>query len=420
MKGNKSIKTRGTGTMNTTKKNTTSNDTDEIYFDPYREDLANDPYPMFRRLRENAPLYYNDVHKFYALSRYEDVQKGLSDHETFISARGNMIEIIRDPFPMPDGFFMFEDPPLHTAHRRVLGSVFTPGKMNALESKIREYCAQCLDKRVGEDKLDFIADLGAEMPMRVIGMMLGIPEADLTHVREHVDAGLRSEAGKPIEFSAEKNLSGDNFAEYIDWRIKNPSDDLMTALLNSKYVDIDGTRKLLNRDQVLQFVTLLAAAGNETTSRMIGWMGYLLGEHPEQLAELVRDRSLIPNAVEEALRFQPPGTHFSRYVTRDVEYYGQTVPAGSIMMFVVGAANRDDRRFPAGDRFDIHRDTRGHLAFGHGIHTCIGAALTRVEGRVAFEEILARFPHWEVDKQNARLASSSIARGWETLPVFIR
>jgi cytochrome P450 len=164
---------------------------------------------------------------------------------------------------------------------------------------------------------------------------------------------------------------------------------------------------------------VVAGAGNETTTRLIGWMGSLLAQHPDQRADLVADPSLIPNAVEEVLRYEGPATHSARYVARDVEFHGTTVPEGSVMLFLLGSANRDDRKFPDGDRFDIHRARTQHLAFGYAVHYCMGAALARLEGRVALEEILQRFPRWEVDWDGAKLGSTSTVRGWETLPIAV-
>ena len=191
----------------------------------------------------------------------------------------------------------------------------------------------------------------------------------------------------------------------------------MTELLQSEFTDETGTVRRLTRGEILTFVNVLATAGNETTNRLIGWTGKVLADHPDQRRELARDRSLIPNAIEEILRFEPPSLQICRYVTRDVEYYGQTVPAGSAMMFVTAAANRDHRVFaPDGDVFDIHRTIGHHVAFGYGIHFCLGAALARLEGRIALDEVLNRFPEWQVDTDNAELDSSAV-RGWATLPV---
>jgi cytochrome P450 len=318
--------------------------------------------------------------------------------------------------------FIFEDPPVHTVHRGLLKRVFTPRKMEALEPKIREFCARCLDPLVGAERFDLIADFGAQMPMAVIGMLLGIPEQDQAAVRDQSDANLRTEAGKPMRV-ADRAITGEAFAEYVDWRTKHPSDDLMTELLNAEFVDETGTTRRLTREEVLVFVQVLAGAGNETTNRLIGWTGKVLAEHPDQRRELVKERSLIPDAIEEVLRYEPPAPHVSRYVARDVEYHGRKVPEGSAIMFLVGSANRDDRKYPGGDRFDIHanRKTRPrHLSFGWGNHACLGAALARVEGRVALEELLKRFPEWDVDTGKARLSSTSTVRGWETLPVVVR
>jgi cytochrome P450 len=393
-----------------------------VYYDPYEVEINADPYPAFRRLREEAPLYRNEAYDFYAVSRFADVQRGLADHETFLSGRGAILELIKSNFEAPPGVFIFEDPPVHTAHRSVLKKVFTPRKMEALEPRIREFCARCLDPLVGAGGFDFVADLGAQMPMRVIGMLLGIPEEDQAAVRERSDANLRTRAGQPMQV-AENQITGADFEEYVEWRTRHPSDDLMTELLNAEFEDETGRTRKLTRQEILVFVQVLAGAGNETTNRLIGWTGKVLADHPEQRRELVENRSLIPDAIEEILRYEPPAPHVSRYVARDVEVVGQTVPAGSAVMFLLGSANRDDRHFPSGDRFDLraNRHTRPrHLSFGWGNHACLGAALARVEGRVALEEVLKRFPEWEVDSGKARLSPTSTVRGWETLPVFTR
>jgi cytochrome P450 len=199
--------------------------------------------------------------------------------------------------------------------------------------------------------------------------------------------------------------------------MEHPSDDLMTELLHAEFEDVTGTTRRLSRDEVLGYVGLLAAAGNETTTRLIGWTGKLLADHPEQREQLVADRSLVPNAIEEILRFESPSPVQARYVTRDVEHYGTVVPQGSVMLLLTASGNRDDRKFDDADRFDIRRSIDHHLAFGYGIHFCLGAALARLEGRVALDEVLQRFPTWEVDRDNAVQARTSTVRGWERLPV---
>lgn len=390
----------------------------DVYYDPYDIEINANPYPVYRRLREEAPLYYNDQHDFYALSRFDDVSAGLVDRDTFISSRGGILELIKSGIEIPAGTLIFEDPPRHTVYRSLLSRVFTPRKMTALEPKVRELCAQSLDPLVGTGRFDFVADLGAQMPMRVIGMLVGIPEEDQESVRDQVDAGLRTTPGKPMKMSGDGFTLGEAFGEYIDWRSEHPSEDLMTELLTAEFEDETGTRRRLTRQEVLTYVHVVAGAGNETTTRLIGWAGKVLAEHPDQRKELGEDPSLIPNAVEELLRFEGPATHIARYVAREVEYHGRTVPEGSVMMLLAGSANHDDRRFPDGDRFDIHRAVGQHLAFGFGAHFCLGAALARLEGRIALEEVLKRFPEWEVDYEHIKLAPTSTVRGWETLPVF--
>ncbi|PQM53564.1 cytochrome P450 [Mycolicibacter virginiensis] len=394
--------------------------TDEARYDPYDVDLNSDPYPMFRRLREEAPLYYNAEHDFYALSRFDDVNKALVDHQTFSSARGAILELIKANTPIPPGLILFEDPPIHDIHRKLLARMFTPRKIAELESKIREYCARCLDPLISTGRLDFVADLGAQMPMRVIGMLVGIPEADQEIIRDRSNDNMRTEAGKPMTVASEGFDDGSIFADYLDWRVEHPSDDIMTELLNVEFTDESGTTRRLTRDELLMYVMLVAGAGNETTTRLIGWTGKVLAEHPDQRRELVASPALIPQAIEELLRFEPPAPHVARYVTRDVEYYGQTVPEGSVMMMLIGAANRDHRRFaPDGDVFDIHREARQHLTFSVGAHYCLGAALARLEGRIALEEILKRFPEWDVDLTSAALSPTSTVRGWESMPASV-
>jgi cytochrome P450 len=388
-----------------------------LYWDPYRPEFWMNPYPVFRRLRDEAPLYYNEQYDFYALSRCSDVESGLSNRQSFSSSRGDVLEYIKADMQIPSGMFIWEDPPLHGVHRGVLTRVFTPKRMNDLEERIRAYCARCLDPLMGTGRFDFITDFGAEMPARVIGMLLGIPEEDQAAIRDKVDAALRTEPGKPMEVSHAR-YRGEGFEEYIDWRTEHPSDDLMTELLRVEFQDETDTKRKLTRGEILIFVNLLAGAGNETTTRLIGWMGKLLSDHPEQRAELVQNRALIPNAIEEILRYEPPGPSVARYVARDIDLHGQTVPAGSAMLLLVASANRDERRYPGGDRFDVHRKGPPHITFGRGAHACLGAALARVEGRVALDELLKRFPTWTVDLDNAKLSSTSTVRGWDNLPAF--
>jgi cytochrome P450 len=375
---------------------------------------------MFRRLREEVPLYYNEQHDFYALSRFADVDDALVDFQTFSSARGAILELIKANIEIPSGVVLFEDPPIHDIHRKLLSRMFTPRKINELESKIREFCAHSLDPLVGADRFDFVADLGAQMPMRVIGMLLGVPEEFQEAARDRANANLRTEAGKPMDATAENMMNGEFFGQFIDWRAQHPSDDIMTELLHVEFEDETGTVRRLRRDELLTYISVVSGAGNETTTRLIGWTGKVLAEHPDQRRDLVADRSLIPAAIEELLRYEPPAPHVARYVTREVEYYGRRVSEGSVMMMIVGAANRDHRQFPPdGDVFDIRREPRQHLTFSVGTHYCLGSALARLEGRIALEEILKRFPEWDVDLSECKLSPTSTVRGWETMPAVL-
>jgi cytochrome P450 len=390
-----------------------------VYWDPFDREIAQNPYPAYHLLREQAPLYYNDKHDFYALSRWDDIDRSLTDWKTFSSARGPILEIIKANIEIPPGTLLMEDPPTHDIHRSLLSRVFTPRRVLSLEPEIREFCTQSLDRLVGLQTFDLMSEFANEVPMRVIGMLLGIPEADQPTIRARADAKLRTVPGQQMKVSQSALMDVDLFAEYIDWRAEHPSDDLMTELLNAEFDDEHGVRRTLTREEILTYVTVVAGAGNETTARLIGWLGTLLAQHPDQRAELVENPTLVPNAIEETLRFEPTGHAVARYVTRDIELHGQTVPAGSAMMLIVASANRDENRWPGGDRFDIHRKITQQLTFGVGTHYCLGAALARLEGRIALEEILRRFPKWDVDWEKAALSSTSTMRGWETLPISV-
>jgi cytochrome P450 len=353
------------------------------------------------------------------VSRYEDCERGLVDAKRFISGRGGILELIKANIDFPPGTLIFEDPPAHTVHRSLLSRVFTPRRVAALEPKIREFCALSLDPLVGEKEFDLIADLGAQMPARVMGMLFGIPEEGQEKVRRKADAQLRTTAGQAMEVNEGTTFGSDVYEEYIDWRIDHPSDDLMTELLHTEFEDEHGATRTLTRDEALLYTTVVSGAGNETTTRLIGWAGKVLAEYPDQRRELVEDRSLLPNAIEELLRFESPGVQIGRYVPEAVEMYGETVPEGAAMLFIVSAANRDERRYEDPDRFDIHRTVGQHLAFGYGIHYCLGAALARLQGRIALDELLDRFPEWEVDLDRAHIAPTSTVRGFETLPIRV-
>jgi cytochrome P450 len=391
-----------------------------VYFDPYDVEINADPYPVYERLREEAPLYYNERYDFWALSRHEDVTKALVNWQVFSSSHGDLLDILRAGIELPGGVVMWEDPPLHTTHRGLMSRVFTPRRMAQLEDQVRAYCIKCLDPLVGSNGFDIIAEVAAMLPMRVIGMLLGIPEQDQVAVRNKTDRDLRTRPGQPMVIVESEVVTGEMFADYVEWRSRHPSDDLMTMLLTAEFEDETGVTRTLTRQEVLTYTSVLAGAGNETTGRLIGWLAKVLAEHPDQRRLVVEDRSLIPNVVEETLRYEPTGHASARWVREDIDYYGTTLPTGSAVLLIMASANRDPRRFENPDVYDVTRNDVQHVTFGYGLHFCLGAHLARLEGRVALDEFLKRWPEWDVDYSGIKLASTSTVRGWERLPIIVR
>jgi cytochrome P450 len=391
-----------------------------VYYDPYDVDINADPYPTYARLRDEAPIYHNERYDFWFLSRHEDVQRALVNWRVFTSTHSDILDIMKANITLPKGVVMFEDPPVHTAQRGLLSRVFTPKRMAQLEDQVRRYCISCLNPLVGSDGFDIITELGTMLPMRVIGMLLGIPEQDQVAVRNKTDENLRTKPGKPMVIVEDAVANGEMFADYIDWRAQHPSDDLMTVLLNAEFVDETGATRTLTRQEVLTYTSVLAGAGNETTGRLIGWLAKVLAEHPDQRRAVVEERALLPNVIDETLRFEPTGHAIGRYVIEDIQYYGTTVPAGSPILLSMASANRDPRRFENPDLYDIYRNDLQHLTFGYGPHFCLGSHLARLEGRVALDELLNRWPEWDVDYRGIKLAPTSTVRGWERMPIIVR
>jgi len=391
----------------------------ELYYDPWDVEIDLDPYPTYRRLRDEAPVYYNERHDFWGISRYADVDAALREPIRLSSAKGDILEVVKADPVMPPGVFINEDPPLHTIHRALVSRAFMPKRIREIEDKVRAFCVACLDPIVGSDRFDFVQDLGAELPMRTIGMLVGIPDADQPSVRAHAHRVLRNKPGEPLPVKKDHYFDGDMFTDYLAWRKDNPSDDLITELLSVEFEDETGTTRRLTTEELLIFLAVVAGAGVETTGRLFGWMGKVLAENPDQRRDLVSDPSLIPTAIEELLRYEPPGPHVARWVAEDIEFHGQTVPAGSALLLMLASANHDERHFDEPDRFDIHRRPGGHLTFGRGAHFCLGAPLARLEGRIALEEVLKRFPKWDIDIANARRSRTSTVRGWDSMPAIV-
>jgi cytochrome P450 len=390
-----------------------------VYYDPYDREILADPYPIFRRLRDEAPVYYNEAFDFYALSRFDDVQAALKERMVFSSKEGVILDMIQADFEMPPGTLIHDEPPIHTIHRQLLSRVFTPKAMNAIEPEVRAFCSQRLDELMERDSFDWVGEFAQFVPMRVFGMLLGIAEEDQQRVLAHVEEGMNWEEGKTREYDDSFLLDG-FYDEFVDDRVANPGDDLITRLVKTEFDDENGERRTLTREESLTYLAVIAGAGNHTTNRLIGWTAKVLADNPDARAQVAADRSLIPNVIEETLRFKPSSTQIGRYLTEDVELHGQTMEAGHAVLLLAGSANRDERQFEDPDTFDIHRTIGHHLTFGYGAHFCLGTSLARLEGRVALEELLKRCTDWEVDIDNAELGTSPGVRGYASLPIHLR
>lgn len=394
--------------------------TDGLYWDPFDKTIDIDPHPLWRRMRDEAPVYRNEKFDFFALSRHADVDAAHVDPETYSSAHGTVLEIMT-PEPMQSGHMIFMDPPTHTTLRVLVSRAFTPRRIGGMEERIRRIAAELLDAQIGSGGFDFVQDFAAQLPSMVISELIGVDAADREEVRHAIDQTFYLEEGKgmvnDVSFAAQIKLHT-YFSEQIEARRTAPRDDMMTALVEAEVKTEDGTRRL-GTSEAADFTNLLVSAGTETVARLLGWACDLLAAHPDQRAELAADPSLLGNAVEETLRYEAPSPVQGRVSKRDVELHGTTIPAGSKIVLLTASAGRDERKYPDADRYDIHRRFNGHISFGRGAHFCLGAALARMEGRIALEETLSRFPTWEVDHDNAVRLHTSTVRGYERLPITV-
>ena len=397
----------------------TANQSD-IHYDMYDRELYASPYEMMRRLRKEMPLYHNEEYGFYALSRHADLIRVLGDRETFISGRGSVYNIIRQNVPMPSGLFIFEDPPQHTMHRGIVSRLFTPKAVSGLAPQIRALCEELVEELLGRDRFDFARDFALRLPVQVIGMLVGVPKADQGALLKVFQRSVHEGSATPDQQLGETILEAAKwFNSYLDWREKNPSDDVMTRLMQSEFEDETGATRRLRRDEIVTYLSLITSAGSDTTATAIAWAGSLLSDHPDQRRELAEDPSLIPGAVEEVLRYEPSSYHYCRVSSKDAEFHGETVPADSIIVMLPPAANRDERVWEDPERFDIHRKPAQIFTFGYGRHFCLGANLAKLEVRIALETILPRIPEWTVDYGGARLTAGIDTRGWDHLPVDV-
>ena len=393
----------------------------ELYWDPYDEDIEVNPYETWRRMRDEAPVYRNEKHDFYALTRFADVEAAHRDPHTFSSARGTVLEIM-GPDLSRTGQMIFLDPPEHTSLRQLVSRAFTPKRVAQLEDRVRELCVRMLDPLRGESEFDYLEDFGDHLPSLVISSLLGLPEEDQKAVRRIIDGIFHIEPGVGIVNDTSIN-AGYEVSRYVDAQLQKrrgePRDDLLTALVEAEIVDEAGEVRRMTPEETVEFAMLLFVAGTETVGRFLGWAAVVLAENPDQRKELAEDFSLIPKAVEELLRYEAPSGIQGRWTTRGVELHDSLIPEASKVLLLTGAAGRDERAYPDPDRFDIHRSGQPHVSFGYGVHFCLGAALARLEGRVALEETLKRFPTWEVDRSRAVRLHTSTVRGYSKVPILV-
>jgi cytochrome P450 len=387
----------------------------ELY-DPYSDEVRADPYGVYRRLRDERPLYRNERRGFWALSRFDDVRAVLADWETYTTTQGSYLQRPESGtafLPM----MVTMDPPRHTKLRALVSRAFTPRLVAELEPAVRRTAAELVDAFVQRGTADLATELAGPLPTAVIADLLGVPRADLPAFRRWSDALIQAGDPEAVEAQAAAAAASAELYAYfgalIDERRAAPvaAGDLVGSLLAAS---VDGEQ--LGRDELLGFCFLLLVAGNETTANLIANGALALAAHPDQRAEVAADPSLVPGAVEECLRFDSPITSMGRLVTRDVEWYGRSVPAGDRILVVFGAAHRDERAFEDPDRFDVHRRLPHQLGFGHGIHSCLGAALARLEARAAFEQLLGRLPDYAVCGPVERLRSGPV-RGVTHVPI---
>ncbi|SEF57070.1 Cytochrome P450 [Thermomonospora echinospora] len=388
-----------------------------VEYNPFSRETVHNPFPTYQRLRDEAPVYHNAEVGFWALSRYQDVIAAHLDTDVFSSAHGVTIEGVDQGAP----FLIVKDPPEHTLHRKIVARMFTPRRIAQLEPFIRRTAAELLDRVRDADRFDLVQDFSFRLPLDVISELIGIPVAQREPIHELSDriAARTEDGGTPQDvYEASAELWG-ILAELVRDRRRNPGDDVITLLMNTQVEDEDGTPRSLGDGELASRFLELAFAGHETVAKLIPNGVIALTWYPDQRRELVADPSLIPNAIEEMLRWDPPSHYQGRWTLREVELHGVTIPADQRVILITGSAVHDERKYPDPELFDIHRDIDRHVSFGFGRHLCLGASLARLETRVAFEELLKRFPDFGIDETGVQRQYSGNVRGLSSLPLLI-
>ena len=396
----------------------------DIYWDPYDSEIDDNPHPTWKRMRTETPVYRNDRFDFWALSRFEDIEKASKDTATFSSTHGTVLEMM-GPGMIGSNQMIFMDPPEHTMYRSLVSRAFTPRRMALLDDYVRDVCAELLDGLAGRSEFDYVQEFATQVPSMVISRLVGVPESEREEQRENIDTmfHIDPEQGmiNDIAFMARIRVH-EYLMDLVHRHRETPDefgDDMIKVLLGAEVTGEDGELRSLNDDELVQFTLLLYVAGTETVMRLLGNAAVVLAQHPDQRAELVADPSLSPNAVEELLRYEAPSPVNGRWVLKDVELHGTKIPAGSKVLLLTGSAGRDADAFSDADAFDIHRNIKKHVTFGYGIHFCLGASLARTEGRIAIEETLKRLPNWEiVDGKTVRQHTSTV-RGYSEVGIRV-
>jgi cytochrome P450 len=385
-------------------------------YDPTSWEIQEDPYLVYRWLRDEAPVYHHPRLGFWAVSRFEDVWNATLDWQSFTSIHGPTLEKTDRALPV----MISMDPPQHTRVRALVSKAFTPKRVAEMEPIVRRLTQDRLAGLEPGMQIDLFEQLASSMPMDVISTMLGVPRELRDRVRHLTNEFLLREPGQLEVTARQMQLGAELFSIYrelIAARRRRPEDDLLSALLEAELPDESGRPTSLTELELVGFCMLLGSAGHETTARLICNSAVTLARHPDQRAELAENPGLLPDAVEEFLRYDPPSQVQGRWSTRAVELHGTTIPEDVRVLLLTGAAQRDPREYDEPDRFDIHRRIERHLSFGYGQHLCLGKSLARQECRVAFEELLARFPDYEIDESGLVWAHNNNVRGYAKVPV---
>ncbi len=385
-------------------------------YDPEDEPTQRDPYPAYRRLRDEHPVYHQERLRFWALSRFEDVLTALRDHDLFCSSQG----LTWDPRSAEQAgilpMMVTTDPPAHTKLRKLINRGFTPKRVADLEPEVRAIVVAAIERlqRAGEG--DLITDLGAPLPTAIIGRFLGVPPADRMQFHEWATAVVSATSGSEFHADAMQAAVGlyGYFRELTQRRRREPADDLIGTLIGS---EVDGTS--LTDEDVLGFCFNIITGGVETTTSLVANAMLMMQAEPAVRQRLAAEPACIPAAIEEFLRLETPVQGLCRTTTRDVTLHDVTIPAGAKVLLLFAAANRDEREFPEPDRLDVDRAPERHLAFGQGAHYCIGAALARLMGRVALEELTTRLGPHRIDESRAQRIRAGVVRGYRSLPIAV-